>query len=96
VLKKLAATGVLAATATGVMLLAGPANATSGSHPTSIDPCITVPGLYQPPAWCNTYAPPSFAPPTYYAPPAYYPPTTYYPGNYGWDRWHRNPWHYHH
>ena len=88
-LKKLAATGVLAATATGVMLLAGPANA--GSHATAVDPCITVPGLYQPPAWCNTYN----APPTYYAPPVYYPPTTYYPG-YGWDRWHHGPWHYHH
>jgi hypothetical protein len=89
VLKKLAATGVLAAAATGVMLFAGPADAASGRHPAAIDPCITVPGLYQPPAWCNVYAPPS-----YYAPPAYYPPT-YYPGSYGWDRWHRNPWHWH-
>jgi hypothetical protein len=90
VLKKLAATGILAAAAAGVMLSAGPASASSGQT-ASIDPCaITVPGLYQPPSWCNTYAPAPYYPPTYYAPP------TYYPGyHYGWDRWHHNPYHFH-
>jgi hypothetical protein len=93
VLKKLAATGILAAAATGVMLSAVPADASTGSQK-AIDPCVTVPGLYTPPAWCNTYTPPAaYYPPTYYAPPTYAPPT-YYPG-YGWDRWHRNPWHWH-
>jgi hypothetical protein len=96
VLKKLTATGILAAAATGVMLFGGSASAdriSGGQASATIDPCaVTVPSLYQPPAWCNTYAP---AP--YYPPPAYYPPSTYYPGgyNYGWNRWHHNPYHWH-
>jgi hypothetical protein len=82
VLKKLAATGILAAAGTSVMLLGGPAahadRAVQASYP--INPCYTAPGYYTP-SWCVNA-------------PAYYPPaTTYYPGyagygNWGWNRWH--------
>jgi hypothetical protein len=97
-LKKLTATGIVAGAATGVMLFSGPAGAarlaagrTTVPAAYTVGACdLAVLGLYQP-AWCNTYAPTP-----YYPPPAYYPPTTYYPGyHYGWDRWHRNPYHVH-
>jgi hypothetical protein len=108
VLKKLTATGILAAAATGVMLFGGPAEAdTFSAHQAAVsnvypvDGCYNVvPGFYQP-SWCSNYAPVTYYPPTTY-PPTAYPPTTYYPGyNYGWNRWHgggwnRPPYHFHH
>jgi hypothetical protein len=87
VLKKLTATGILAAAGTGVMLLGGPAHADRAVQATyPINPCYTAPGYYQP-AWCANPA------------PAYYPSTTYYPGypgyaNWGWNRWHHGAWRY--
>ncbi len=106
-LKKLTATGILAAAATGVVLLGGAAaNADQLSNGRTAAPanfgCLpTVPGAYTP-ALCAPGLPvtlpapaPVYAPPVY-APPVYYPrpyyPRPYYPGyHYGWDRWH----HYH-
>jgi hypothetical protein len=93
VLKKLAATGILAAAGAGVMLSGGPAEAATAHQVASvaypIDPCYNVvPGAYTP-SWCNTYT----------TPVTYVPPVTYYPG-YGWNRWHhggwnRGPYHFH-
>jgi hypothetical protein len=92
VLKKLTATGILAAATAGVMLSGGPAEAdllsahqatASAAYP--VDPCYNiVPGVYTP-SWCNN---------TYTPPVTYYPPTTYVPGyNYGgWNRWHHGGW----
>ncbi|GII55408.1 hypothetical protein Pth03_37970 [Planotetraspora thailandica] len=89
-LKKLIATGIVAAAATGVVLLGGPANAdslhanrTAVLHPVH---CYNGPGYYRP-TWCRNYRPT-----TYY-------PTTYYPGHrYSWDRdrnWDRGDrWHH--
>jgi hypothetical protein len=101
VLKKLTATGILAAATAGVMLSGGPAEAdllsahqaaTSAAYP--VDPCYNVvPGVYTP-SWCTNYTPIT-------TPIAYYPRATYYPGyNYGWNRWHhggwnRGPYHFH-
>jgi len=99
VLKKLTATGILAAAATGVMLFGGSANAdllsAGQSAVPAVDPCyVSVPTLYRP-AWCSGYAPAPVYPPTTYDPPATYnPPGVYYPG-YGWNRWH-HPYHWHH
>jgi hypothetical protein len=99
VLKKLIATGIGVAAATGVMLLSGPANADRLSANQTIVPathmidgCFALPVLNRP-AWCNAIYPPT----TYYPSTTYYPPTTYYPGyNYGWNRWHnRYPGHFH-
>ncbi|MDN3360092.1 hypothetical protein [Actinomadura sp. DC4] len=92
-LRKLTATGILAAAVTGAMLSAGPANADRTST-AKIDPCVTVPGFYQPPAWCNTYSTTPYYPPivTAPAPIGYYPG---YGGGYGWNRWHHNPYHWH-
>lgn len=82
-LKKLTAAGILAATATGVVLLGGPANADLlAAHRTAV-PANPIAGcyygqVYYQPAWC-TNAPPITVYPNY--------PT--YPGyHYGWDRWH--------
>jgi hypothetical protein len=102
VLKKLTATGILAAATAGVMLSGGPAEADLlSAHPATasaaypVDPCLTlVPGVYRP-SWCTTYTPPV----------TYYPPTTYYPGynsgynpgyNPGWNRWHHGGWNHGH
>jgi hypothetical protein len=88
VLKKLTAAGILAATATGVMLTAGPANADLLAAHRAAAPAIYPadcyqPGYYQPayyqPAWCaNT------------PPITVYPGYPAYPGYYGWDRWHHH------
>ena len=95
-LKKITATGILAAAATGVVLLGGPAGANRlSAGPTSTPAAYTIngcyyntPGYYRP-SWCGVYPPAT----TYY-PPTYYRP--YYPGyHYGWDRWHHNPYHFH-
>lgn len=101
-LKKLTATGILAAATAGVMLSGGPAEAdllsaqpATASTAYPVDPCYNiVPGVYTP-SWCTNYTPPTTV----------YPPTTYYPGynpgyNYGWNRWHhggwnRGPYHFH-
>lgn len=90
-LKKLTAAGILAATATGVMLASGPANADLLSARQAAVPATTVtaatypvecyqPGYYQPgyqPAWC-----------------ANAPSIAVYPGYpaYGWNRWHHHYW----
>jgi hypothetical protein len=97
VLKKLTATGVLAAAATGVVLLGGPASADRLSGgPATIPAAYTIgacynntPGYYRP-SWCGVYPPATtYYPSTYYA-PTYYRP---YPGyHYGWGRWHHNPY----
>jgi hypothetical protein len=85
VLKKIAATGVLAAATAGVLLSAGPASAervSAGRDIVPVNSCYYVlPGTV-PPAWCN------------YPATTYYPPTVYYPGyGYGgWNRWHGG-WH---
>lgn len=81
-LKKLTAAGFLAATATGVMLSAGPANADLLSAHRAAAPATYPVGCYQPgyvyqPAWCTTT-----------------PSITVYPGyptyGYGWNRWHHH------
>jgi hypothetical protein len=88
VIKKLTATGILAAATAGVMLSGGPAEAdllsahqATASVTYPIDPCYNiVPGAYTP-SWCNTYT----------TPVTYVPPVQYYPG-YGWNRWHHGGW----
>jgi hypothetical protein len=101
VLKKLTATGIMAAAATGVMLLGGQANAdriatgrTAVSDVYPVDSCYynyNTPVYYRP-AWCANYPSVTIYPPT----TTYAPPAAYYPGYYGWNRWHRYPWHFHH
>lgn len=87
-LKKLTATGIVAAAAAGVMSLSGPANAdslsanrTTVAHPGN--DCHYVPPGHYRPAWCEDESPNT----------GY---DTYNPGYYnGWDRdrWHRwNQW----
>ena len=95
-LKKLTATGILAGAATSVVLLGGPAQADRlAASPSAVADVpaacyYTTPG-YVPPAWCSSHVPTQ-----YYVPTTYYPSTTYYPGyNYGWNRWHHNPYHWH-
>ncbi|GAA4571446.1 hypothetical protein [Planotetraspora kaengkrachanensis] len=96
-LKKLIATGIVAAAATGVMLLGGPANADRLSVNRTAVPatypvhCYSGLGYYKP-TWCRNYRPT-----TYYRPTTHYQPATYYPGHHhGWDRddrWHhRDGW----
>jgi hypothetical protein len=85
VLKKLTAAGILAATATGVMLTAVPANADLLSARPAAAPATYPVGCYQPglvyqPAWCTTT-----------------PSITVYPGvpaypTYGWRHWHHHYW----
>ncbi len=96
-LKKLTATAIVGAAATGVMLLGGPANAdrvSAGQKAAPADLCYVAPGVYQQ-GWCNDNPTTGYYPPT-----TYFPPTPYYPG-YGWDRWHhgggwnRYPGHWH-
>jgi hypothetical protein len=85
VLKKLAATGIVATAATGVMLLGGPANADRlSADQTTVPAAFPVPGCYYAqlgafqPSWCSNYLPTT-----------YYPPVTYYPGYQpGWGGWH--------
>lgn len=88
-LKKLTAAGILAATATGVVLAAGPANADLLSAHRAVAPAgypvnCYQPGLVYQPAWCSTT--PSIS--VYPAYPGY--PVTY-PG-YGWHHWHHHYW----
>lgn len=97
-LKKLTATGIVAAAATGVMLLGGSAHAdrlsTKAPAAYAIIGCYYGVNSYQP-GWCGVHPPTTYYQPV--TPPVtYYPPTTYHPGNhYGWDRWHNRPFHYH-
>lgn len=91
-LKKLTATGSLAGTATGVVLLGGPAHADRlAASPSAVSDVTaacyyTTPG-YVPPAWCANYLPNPYYPPT-----TYYPPATYPGYGYGWNRWHHGGW----
>lgn len=86
VLKKITATGLLAAAATGVMLSGGSASAERASAGQTVyrDCYYTAPGYYQP-GWCNGYAPPTYVPPV-----SVYPGVPYGYG-YGWGRW-RGGW----
>lgn len=87
-LKKLTAAGILAATATGVMLAAGPANADLLSAHRAAAPATYPPDCYQPaiyqPAWCANA--PSI---TVYPGVPGYTGVPVYPG-YGWNRWHHH------
>lgn len=94
-LKKLTAAGILAATATGVVLLGGPANADLlAVHRTAVPATDPINGcyygqVYYQPAWCTQGAPTVTV---YPGVPAYpgYPAYPGHPGYYGWH--HRHYW----
>jgi hypothetical protein len=92
VLRKLTATGILAATATGVVLLGGPANADLlAAHRTAVPATNPIDGcyygqVYYQPAWCTPSAPTV----TVYPGVPNYPAYPAYPGYYGWH--HRHYW----
>lgn len=92
-LKKLTAAGVLAATATGVMLAGGPAYADLLSARKAAAPATYPVDCYQSPYYQSPYYQPAWCAntPSITVYPGY-PAYPAYPGYYGWNRWHHHYW----